>query len=63
MSKILAELNHNNLGKAVDTIAQRIREVHLAKASGSSWEKAAVVSLLPAGLAANTTVPDNALAI
>ena len=47
LSRVLMELNRNNLGKAVGAVVMRTREIKLAKSSGGSWEKAELVSLLP----------------
>jgi hypothetical protein len=63
LCRILMEINHGRLAKAADVLTHRIREIILAKAAGSSWDKAAVISLLPAGVATNTTMPDNAMAL
>ena len=63
LSRLLAELNHNRMAQAVDVIALRLREILMAKASGGSWEKAAVVSPLPSGSAGAASIPDGAFTL
>jgi len=61
LSKILSELSHDRLPQVADLLAMRIREIRMAKRdSGSSWDKAGVISLLPGPFAANAPVPDGA---
>ena len=62
LSKLIAEINKNRIPEAVDIIAQRIREILTAKKSGSSWDKGALLSLMPSDQASMTTpLPDGAL--
>jgi len=65
LTRILTQLNHSQLPQAVDAIALRLREILLAKgtSSGASWEKAAVVSPLPSGVASSAPIPDNAFTL
>ena len=63
LSRILSELAANRVPVAVDIIAQRIREVRLAKSAGQSWEKAGPISLVPSGAAASTALPDAAFSL
>ena len=59
LSKLVAQLNANRL---LDLACQRIREIMLAKKSGGSWEKAALVSLLPSDQASmSSALPDGCL--
>ena len=46
LSKCLNELSSDRLPALADMIVQRVREVRVAKKDGSSWDKAAGVSLL-----------------
>ena len=62
-SKVLYELTYNRAAGAVDTIAMRIREIKAAKASGPSWDKAAVLTLLSSGFPNTSSLPNNALAL
>ena len=65
LTRILTQLNHQQLPQAVDAIALRLREILLAKgaAKEASWEKAAVVSPLPSGVPSNAPIPDNAFTL
>jgi len=63
LSKILLEINKDRLPQAVDIIAQRIREVRMAKQAGNSWEKAELISLMPGSQAGSTVLPDGCLAL
>ena len=56
--KILNEIGHRNLPRAMDLLARRIREIRVAKTAGGSWEKAQVISLLPSQTASNALIPD-----
>jgi len=61
LSKMLAELNADRIPQAVDFAAQRIKEILHAKRPSSSWEKAAVVSLMPTEQATMaSSLPDGA---
>ena len=62
LSKLVAQLNANRLPQALDLACQRIREIMLAKKAGGSWEKAALVSLLPSDQASMlSALPDGCL--
>lgn len=62
LSKIIGELNANKVPVAVDVAAQRIKDILLAKRSGSSWEKASLILLMPPEQASMTApLPDGAL--
>ena len=63
LSKVLLEINRDRLPQAVDIIAQRIREVRMAKAPGSSWEKAEIVSLVPSTQSGSVILPDGCLGL
>ena len=63
LTHILMLVNRRKLLQAVDMICQRIREVHLAKKTGSSWVKGKLVSLLPTSQASTTAMPDGAFAL
>jgi hypothetical protein len=60
LAKILTELGHDRLDIAADLLAQRMREVLAAKKDGGSWEKAAVLSLLPSSHGGQALIPDGA---
>jgi hypothetical protein len=61
--KLLLEVGHRRLPQAMDLIAQRLRELRMAKSDGSSWEKASVLSLLPTALPPNSQIPDTAFVL
>ena len=63
LSQVLVQLGQKKLPAAVDLIAQRIREIRVAKASGSSWDKAELVSLLPSNQPGSAPLPEMALAL
>jgi len=63
LSKVLLEINKDNLPQAVDIIAQRIREIKAAKSSGGSWEKAELVSLLPCSQPGSSMMADASMAL
>ena len=63
LCRILTELTHRRTEKAADLIAMRLRELRYAKATGSSWEKAEVCSLLPGSVAGTAPVPEAAMAL
>eukprot|EP00974_Lingulodinium_polyedra_P124865 11192296-Lingulodinium_polyedra.AAC.1 len=63
LTKAFADLSQGRLAALADLLAMRIREIRTAKTAGGSWDKAAVVSLLPQSLPSNTPVPDAALAL
>ena len=60
---ILGELGKDRLSEAADIIAMRLRELKAAKRDGGSWEKAAVLSLLPGTHAASAPVTDGAFVL
>ena len=63
LSKVLLEVGHLRFAVAMDLCAQRLRELKLAKSDGGSWEKAAVVSMMPASLPSSAPVPDTAFVL
>ena len=63
LCRIPTELTHRRTEKAADVVAMRLRELRFAKASGSSWEKAEVCSLLPGTVAGTTPMPEAAMAL
>ena len=63
LSHILCDLGQKKFGAAADTIAQRMREIKLAKQSGSSCDKAELVSLLASNQASSSALPEQALAL
>jgi hypothetical protein len=63
LSKLLVDLGHNRLPQAADFVVQRMREIRMAKLKDGSWDKAAVMSLVPGGLAGNTQIPDGAMVL
>jgi hypothetical protein len=63
LTQVLTTLGQDRLPAAVDLVCQRIREVCLAKKTGSSWEKAELVSLLPSTQASSSPLPEHALAL
>ena len=63
LCRILTDLTHRRTEQAADVIAMRLRELRHAKATGSSWEKAEVVSLLPGSSSSTAPVPEAAMAL
>ena len=63
LTQVLTTLGQSKFSSAVDLICQRIREIHVAKKAGSSWEKAELVSLLPSTQASSSPLPEHALAL
>ena len=63
LSQVLCDLGNHRLGRVSDLVAQRIREIRAAKQSQSSWEKAAVVSLMAQPIANVAPMLDNAFVL
>ena len=63
LSTMLVELGHRRYGQMADVLAQRIREIKMAKAPSSSWEKAAPMSLLPQAVPNTVAMPDNGFVV
>jgi hypothetical protein len=62
LSRLIQDLNSNKLAEAVDLAAQRIREILVAKRTGGTWEKGALVSLMSSEQASmSAAMPDGAL--
>ena len=63
LSKVLLEIGHDRLGVACDLVVQRMREVMQAKKEGSSWEKAAVMSLMPGPHGGQALLPEGGFVV
>ena len=63
LSKLLLEVGHKRFEVAVDLMSMRIREILQAKRDSSSWEKAAVMSLLPGPHRGQAPLPDGAFVV
>ena len=63
LSRSLAELGAGRYAQVADLLCMRIRELRLAKQDGSSWEKAAGLSLMPGSVPPTSVLPDTAFAL
>jgi hypothetical protein len=63
LGRLMMMIGEGKTEEACDTIAMRVREIKMAKMTGSSWEKAASLSLLSSSVPVNTSLPDGALTL
>ena len=63
LAHLVTLLNQKRIERLADVVAMRIRELRFAKASGQSWEKAEVLSLVGSSVPSSTLVPDPGLAL
>ena len=59
----LTELGHRRVPKVADLVVQRLWEIRTAKSAGSTWEKAAVLSLMPQSIPGSTAMIDTAFVL
>eukprot|EP00929_Paragymnodinium_shiwhaense_P069373 TRINITY_DN34998_c0_g1_i4.p1 TRINITY_DN34998_c0_g1~~TRINITY_DN34998_c0_g1_i4.p1 ORF type:complete len:512 (+),score=110.49 TRINITY_DN34998_c0_g1_i4:32-1567(+) len=63
LSKLLVEMGRSNISLAADLVAQRFRELRLAKRDGMTWDKASAISLMPSVQTTAAQIPEGAFSL